>query len=129
MHWVSVFSSSTQLLPQPANFEFWAEEAQSGKETKAAIMRGQRSFWVKYCAVVYMISTLPREKRDRGKNADLIKTNTHSVKQLYITRFCAYSFLLEGFAIQRNLQKLLQGTASSGGNTISATTNSKDQSL
>lgn len=130
MHWVRVFSSRAQLLLQPAQSEIWAEEAQPGKETKAALMRGQRSFWVKYSAIVYMISTLPREKRDRDKNAGLIKTNTHSVKQLYIIRcFCAYSFFLEGFTIQHNLEKLQQETASSGGNTISPSTNSKDQSL
>lgn len=93
-------------------------------------MRGQRPFWVKYFAIVYMISTLPREKRDTDENAGLIKTNTHSAKQLYITTcFCAYSLFLEGFAIRRNLQKLLEETASSGGNTISPSTNSKDQSL
>lgn len=93
-------------------------------------MRGQRSFWVKYSAVVYMIGTLPREKRDRDENVGLIKTNSHSVEQtVYDKMFLCYSFFLKGFAIHCNLEKLLQETASSGGNTISPSTNSKDRSL
>lgn len=98
-------------------------------------MRGQRSFWVKYSAVIYMISTLPGERGDGGvaervKNAALIKTNTPSKKQGYREHFLsAYLVFSEGFAVQCNLEKILKETASSGGNTISPSTNSTAQSL
>lgn len=82
-----------------------------------------------------MISTLPGERGDSGvaervKNAGLIKTNTPSKKQ-GDTEHClgAYLFVSEGFAIQCNLEKILKGTASSGGNTISPSTNSTAQLL
>lgn len=96
------------------------QEPQPGEGSKAALMRGQRSFWVKYSAVIYMISTLPGERRDSGaaervKNAGLIKTNTHFKKQVYrYPFFCVYLFFSEGFTIQRNLEKILKETASSG---------------
>lgn len=110
------------------------KEPQPGKGTEAALMRGQRSFWVKYSAVIYMISTLPGERGDSGvaervKNAALIKTNTPK-KLGYREHFLsAYLFFSEGFTIQCNLEKLLKETASSGGNTISPSTNSTAQSL
>lgn len=69
---VRVFGLRAQLLPQPTKSEIWAEEVQPEKETKAALMRGQRLFWVKYSAVVYMISMVPRERRNKRETRMLV---------------------------------------------------------
>lgn len=57
------FCSRAGLHSKAAKSEIWAKGAQLEKEIQAGLMRGQRSFWVKYPAWGIHVKHAPQGKR------------------------------------------------------------------